>query len=117
MVVIQPGSFLKGKMALYWTGRSHATRDYVDIYRDYDMIAHAAALARDAAYASDFTKLCEAVNVSYQAQLAEGMDRLPDLDQRGVKYCGGGYGGYAAYLFEDRPQRADLVTIEPHCRV
>jgi cytidyltransferase-like protein len=109
--------FLRGKMALYWTGKPHITKDYVNIARDYAAIARAGALAREAAYASDLDKLCDAVSISYQVQLAEGMDKLPDLGQQAAKYAGGGYGGYAVYMFGDRPTQKDLVSIEPYSSV
>ena len=53
------------------------------------------------------------------------MDPLADIDGSiARKYCGGGYGGYALYLFDDPAKRdlaiaatADLRPVEPFCRV
>lgn len=69
--------FLAGCMALYWTGSSHDTPGMVGGVRDYDMIARAGALAREAVWTRSLGKLAEAVAVSYAAQRAEGMAPLP----------------------------------------
>ena len=68
-----------------------------------------------------FNLLCEAVRLSWEMQKKEGMPALPDHGERAKKYCGGGFGGYAVYLFEDRVKRdgfADRVAggwrIEPY---
>ena len=61
----------------------------------------------------------------YQTQLDEGMEPLPVIaGALAHKYCGGGYGGYALYLFEEPSQRARalaahamLRAVEPFCRV
>ncbi|MDB4404536.1 hypothetical protein N9154_04305, partial [Akkermansiaceae bacterium] len=70
--------------------------------------------------------IAKAVGLSYQVQLAEKMDPLPEIEGSiARKYCGGGHGGYALYLFakkEDRERilEADselaknLRPIEPH---
>lgn len=63
-----------------------------------------------------------AVGTSYAMQLKEGMQPLPDHGQLGAKYCGGGWGGYAVYLFETQQQRdafcklPDTTPIEPYIR-
>ena len=52
------------------------------------------------------------------------MSPLPEIgDSRAMKYCGGGHGGYALYLFETPEAREaalesclDLYPIEPYCR-
>jgi hypothetical protein len=53
------------------------------------------------------------------------MDPLPEIPGAiARKYCGGGYGGYALYLF-DKPALRDaaiattpeLRAVEPFCRV
>jgi len=114
--------FLKGRMALYWTGSSHDTPGVVGRPRDFDGIEAAGRLARDAVWASSLDGLAQAVNRSYQVQLGEGMDALPEADA-GVlarKYCGGGFGGYALYLCESEVVRDALCTqtgfrpIEPY---
>jgi hypothetical protein len=56
---------------------------------------------------SDFSRIAEGVRQSYAVQRAEGMDALP-ADVAGAvawKYCGGGFGGYAVYLFSEPAAR------------
>jgi len=107
-------SFLKGRMALLWTGKSHITYNNVDIKRDFDLIAKASLLAREAAdpLKPDYHKLCEAVNLSYRVQLDEGMKPLPEANEMAKKYSGGGHGGYALYLFKDEAARAEFLKQE-----
>ena len=65
--------------------------------------------------------LAAAVAMSYRVQLGEGMDELPQRGELAKKYCGGGWGGYALYLFEEQAARdavvaaggGDAVAIEP----
>jgi hypothetical protein len=53
------------------------------------------------------------------------MDPLPELQGAlARKYCGGGYGGYALYLFPDESSRAAAIAtteqlrpVEPFCRL
>jgi cytidyltransferase-like protein len=116
------GEFLAGRMALYWTGTSHDTPGIVHRTRDYDGITRAGATARAAVWAKDLAGLAEAVRQSYAVQRAEGMAALP-ADLPGAlawKYCGGGFGGYAVYLFSGQAQRdaacarAQFRPIEPY---
>lgn len=109
-------SFLKGHMALYWTGTPHVTAALADRHRDYDLLARGGKLAREAALARDFKKLCEAVHLTHKVQLKEGMKELPDMGARAAKYCGSGHGGYAVYLFDKRPDRGDLLMVEPYMK-
>lgn len=117
------GELLAGRMALYWTGHEHDTPGLADAARDYDAIEAAGKLARQAVLADDLPGLADAVDRSYRVQLAEGMSALPSADgAMSRKYCGGGFGGYACYLFETSAQR-DLAAklpewraIEPYCR-
>ena len=68
--------------------------------------------------------LAVGVQMSYQLQLEEGMQPLPDIGaQLARKYCGGGHGGYALYLYENEAQRdaavdacEDMYPVEPYCR-
>jgi cytidyltransferase-like protein len=111
------GAFLRGRLALYWTGAPHDTPASAKLPRDYDAIARASLSARDAVWRSDFSLLANAVRQSYAVQCAEGMTRLPgdsagpaNVLPAGVKplawkYCGGGFGGYAVYLFADAAER------------
>jgi hypothetical protein len=53
------------------------------------------------------------------------MDPLPEIAGAiARKYCGGGYGGYALYLFAESSRRdsaiatmPELRAIEPFCRI
>jgi cytidyltransferase-like protein len=111
------GEFLRGRMALFWTGESHDTPGIVHGARDYDLIARAGALAREAAWRSDFEGLASAVRQSWAVQTGEGMRPLP-ADIAGAvawKYCGGGFGGYAVYLFADQTSR-DAACVRPGFR-
>ena len=110
-------SFLSGKMALYWTGKQHVTRDLADLDRDYDLLVKGSHIARDAVYKTDYDLLCEGVKITHEVQLKEGMDELPDFGAKAWKYCGGGHGGYAVYLFDERPHLKELLDIEPFMRV
>jgi hypothetical protein len=65
----------------------------------------AAASVKD----QDLRGLCGAINMSYEAQLKEGMLKLPEIKKSlAKKYLGGGHGGYALYVFSNRKER-DLV--------
>jgi len=101
------GDFLRGRMALYWTGAPHDTPGLADRPRDFDAIERASKIARDAVWQNDLGKLADAVRVSWSMQQGEGMTALP-ADVPGAlawKYCGGGFGGYAVYLFAEPAQR------------
>jgi cytidyltransferase-like protein len=122
------GEFLNGRMALFWTGAPHDTPGMVGGPRDYDAIARAGALAREAVWHNDLAQLAAAVSQSYAVQRDEGMAALPGEPAGGEnvpgavawKYCGGGFGGYAVYLFRDPAQRDAACTrrnfrpIEPY---
>lgn len=114
------GEFLQGRMALRWTGCSHDTPGLVEGKRDYDGIERAGALAREAVWRNDLARLAEAVRESYRVQRAEGMASLPgdegELDGAlAWKYCGGGFGGYAFFLFVDHDAR-DTACARPGFR-
>jgi len=116
------GSMIQGLMALLWTGKSHDTPAIASGSRDYTAIAAASRLAREGVRSGEVSKLAEGVAASYAVQLAEGMDPLPEATGcLGRKYCGGGFGGYALYLFANRNDRdvfvkdtADTRSIEPY---
>lgn len=122
------GDFLQGRMALHWTGTPHDTPGIVHGARDYDAIARAGATARAAVWESSLPGLADGVRQSYAVQRAEGMAPLPGDPASGTavpgalawKYCGGGFGGYAVYLFADADARAAACTrpgfrpIEPY---
>jgi len=117
------GEMLRGCLALLWTGTTHDTPGVANCQRDYDQIAHAGSVARRAVIQEDVGLLGEAVRCSYQVQRHEGMDALPDMPGAlAMKYCGGGWGGYAVYLFPAQPARDQFVAqsggiaIEPYLR-
>lgn len=117
------GDFLRGRMALFWTGATHDTPAMADCRRDYNAIARASALAREAVWRSDLLALAAAVRQSYEVQIYEGMHTLPSVhDSIACKYCGGGFGGYGLFLFETEDKRdaavhrSGLLRIEPFVR-
>ena len=101
------GALLGGRMALQWTGRSHSTPGVANQTRDYEAITRAGRTARDAVWHQDLMELTDAVRQSYAVQRAEGMEPLPDDITGAVawKYCGGGFGGYAVFVFADPASR------------
>lgn len=104
------GDWLKGLMALHWTGKSHRTADVVNIPRSLNTIENAGVLGCKAAMRCDVGLLASAIDMSYEAQIGEGMEKLPVLGLAG-KYCGAGWGGYAVYLFESTELR-DAAVME-----
>jgi hypothetical protein len=121
----QNGDFLTGLMAVLWTGQSHDTPGVADHPRDFDRIAESGRIARDGALHADLQRLAEGVTVYHETQLAEGMEPLPEIaGSIARKYCGGGYGGYGLYLFDDPENRTKAISshpmlraVEPFCRV
>lgn len=111
------GDELNGLMAVLWTGKPHDTPGLADQPRDYDTIAKSGRIARDAVLAGDLDKLAEGIGVYHSVQLSEGMDPLPEIPGATArKYCGGGHGGYALYLFEERAARDNALSHEPSLR-
>eukprot|EP00879_Flechtneria_rotunda_P012500 GHRR01013052.1.p1 GENE.GHRR01013052.1~~GHRR01013052.1.p1 ORF type:complete len:378 (+),score=85.22 GHRR01013052.1:427-1560(+) len=108
------GDFLHGKMALLWTGQPHVTYEKTDLTRDYDLVEAAGRTARQAVLPGQesMQTLAEAVQLSYRMQLHEGMDKLPEHGELAKKYCGGGWGGYAVYLFPDAGSRKAFLRLE-----
>ena len=119
------GDFLHGHMALHYTDIQHDTPGNADNDRDYDMIEAAGLLAKDAVRDASISKLGEAVSLTYQIQLKEGMRPLPEAAGCiGRKYAGGGWGGYALYLFHETRDRDAFVAsancnrpIEPYITI
>jgi cytidyltransferase-like protein len=116
------GEFLRGRLALFWTGHDHDTPDLANRPRDFDAIERAGKIARDAVWHSDLGQLGAAVRESYAMQLGEGMNPLPG-DVTGAlacKYAGGGFGGYAVFLFAEKVARdaacarKNFRAIEPY---
>jgi cytidyltransferase-like protein len=111
------GALLGGRMALLWTGREHDTPGVVDQARDYGAIEIAGRMARDAVWANDFGGLAAAVRASYGVQRSEAMRALPEVASAAAwKYCGGGFGGYAVYLFDRTVDRDEWVKSEAGAR-
>jgi len=105
------GDFLLDHMALHYTGISHDTPANADNLRDYDLIKKAGTTARDGVFNSSATLLGKAIQMSYAAQIKEGMSELADAPGCvGRKYCGGGWGGYALFLFEQSTDRDAFVS-------
>lgn len=119
------GDFLTGCMAILWTGKSHDTPGVANQPRDYERIAMSARIARDGALHANRQRLAEGMSAYHQTQLDEGMEILPVIPAAlACKYCGGGHGGYALYLFEGAELRTralamseKLRAVEPFCRV
>lgn len=90
--------------------------------RDYNLVEKAGQLARQAVLPDqeNLQGLAAAVQVSYQMQRQEGMAALPNHGELAKKYCGGGWGGYAVYLFGSSEERDAFVqtqgahSIEPY---
>lgn len=118
------GDFLRGCMAVYDTRIKHNTPGLASLSRNYDRIARAGRVARLGVLQQDVAVLSVAVQLSYQQQLEEGQAPLPPIEGAlAHKYCGGGHGGYALYLFASGQDRAralqqceDLYPVEPYCR-
>jgi glycerol-3-phosphate cytidylyltransferase-like family protein len=118
------GEMLRGRPALLWTGQPHDTPSVADRARDYDHIQKAGELAREGVLRENLDLLAESVRRSYQAQLDEGILPLPTVSNAlAWKYCGGGWGGYALYLFASPTNRdefvrvRDALLIEPFLRL
>ena len=105
------GDFLNGLMALHYTDIAHDTPANADNDRDYDQIEAAGHLAQEAVIEANLNKLGAAVDLSYKMQLKEGMSKLSDASGCiGRKYSGGGWGGYALYLFSNKGDRDSFVA-------
>jgi len=109
--------FLRGRMLLYWTGKPHVCAELADQPRDYSSIIRISQKAAE-------LDLPESMELSYVLQLAEGMEPIPRLgDEEAKKYCGGGWGGYALYLYASEKERdaahaanPKTICIEPYLR-
>jgi cytidyltransferase-like protein len=119
------GDFLSGKLAILWTAGSHDTPGVVNLARDYDRIALSGRIARDGVLQASIQLLAEGISIYHSTQLDEGMEPLPVIPQAiASKYAGGGYGGYALYLFDSSSARDQAIAttdglraVEPFCKV
>jgi cytidyltransferase-like protein len=117
------GEMLRGRMALWWSGIPHNTPGMAEHQRDYDAIAAAAEIAREGVLKNDPALLGRGIDASYQVQIREGMSPLMEAAGcLGRKYSGGGFGGYALYLFDSPASRDAYLSatpaarpIEPYC--
>ncbi|MCQ2364492.1 MAG: cytidyltransferase [Akkermansia sp.] len=118
------GEFLRGRMAIFDTRIKHNTPGLAGLERPFRKIAKAASVARLGIKEQDIAVLAIGVQMSYQLQLEEGQAPLPEIGEcLAHKYCGGGHGGYAVYLYETPEAREaalesceDLYPVEPFCR-
>ena len=111
------GDMLKGLMAIYYCEDDHDTPSIVDKNRNYDLIFNAGKVAHEAVIHEDLDKLAKAIQMSYNVQLSEGMSPLLDIENcLAYKYCGGGWGGYALYLFSSNLDRKKFVNDHPHAK-
>ena len=117
------GEMLRGRMALLWMGLPHDTSAVADLRRDFDASYLAGQQAREAVFRENIEDLTESVRLSYQTQLREGMQPLSEVPRAlAWKYCGGGWGGYALYLFATEADRDTwarddrVMAIEPYLK-
>lgn len=118
------GSMLKGRMAIFYTGSQHDTPGMSEDERDYDMIVESSKIAAEGVEQQDIQKLAAGTRLYHEMQLKEGMKPLEVVDgMLAHKYCGGGFGGYALYLFDDPAKRNAFVSaterarsVEPYVR-
>ena len=111
-------------MGLAWTGNDHDTPSFVDNERDFQLIAKSARIARVGVLEANVFTLADGIKTYYSSQINEGMKPLPDVKKAlACKYCGGGFGGYALYLFGSKTDRDAWVgisndhrAIEPWCK-
>jgi cytidyltransferase-like protein len=112
------GMMLRGFMALWWSGKPHDTPSMANQKRDYAAIGAASRIAREGVMKQDIPLLGDGIAASYAVQLNEGMPPLPEAAGcLGRKYCGGGFGGYALYLFGSEKERTDFVNHTTGARV
>ena len=116
------GDMLAGRLAVRWLGAEHDTPGFADDQRDYDKIERSGHLAREGVVNESLDRLAEGIGCYHEVQLEEGMEPLPEVaGSIARKYCGGGHGGYALYLFEGEARRdaavaaiAEMRAIEPY---
>ena len=118
------GDMVKELTALLYTEEQHDTPEIAARARNYQLIYDAGTVAAEAVLREDVGRLAEAIRMSYGVQIEEGMNPLPHREScLACKYCGGGWGGYAVYLFQSANDRnafvksnAQAKAIEPFVR-
>jgi hypothetical protein len=111
------GNMLKGLMAINFTQQEHDTPDIAERKRDYDSIYQAGQVAAQAVLHEDIDTLAKAVRMSYELQMGEGMEPLIESENcLACKYCGGGWGGYAVYIFSNPEQRDKFVNEQSYAK-
>ena len=111
-------------MAILYTGSEHDTPKMADECRDYVRIAQSSLIARAGVMERNIHELAAGVALYHSVQLQEGMAPLPVVgEELAKKYLGGGFGGYALYLFASREDRDAAVclhggmrAVEPFCK-
>jgi cytidyltransferase-like protein len=110
------GDFLRGRMALLFTGSTHDTAALADkADRNFELIAESGRIAREGVWQENIHRLAEGIKVYYASQLDEGMRPLDDFLNEpssaiACKYCGSGHGGYAVFLFNSEAEREAFVA-------
>jgi len=105
------GDFLNGLMALSYTGVQHDTPANANNERDFELIKRAGLEAYKGVINTNVELIANGIELSYAAQLKEGMEPLHRVDNSiARKYCGGGWGGYAVYIFKERKHRDKFVS-------
>lgn len=108
--------FLTG-MYLYWTGRTHNTPEIVNNNRDYELIKRAGRVGYFGVLNQNLDQIHLSVALSYEAQIKEGMKELELFGEIAKKYCGGGWGGYALYMFDSSAEtQHNMLKIEGYIR-
>jgi hypothetical protein len=110
------GEWLAGLMLIKWTTSSHDTKSLVSHFHDLQMIQEAGDLAYFAHQDKNLEALAQAIDLSYCAQIREGMKPLWREKSIARKYLGSGHGGYALYLYDSkttRDQRAAKLVGRP----
>lgn len=112
--------WLNGLMALWYAGKPHSTADLLHLPRNYRALADASHIAAEAVKKANLTRLAEAINLTHNVQLEEGMEGVPSaLRSLAYKYVGSGHGGYVLYLFVAEKDRNDFcektgaLAVEP----
>jgi len=100
-----PADWLRGLMAIRWTGQGHSTPELAALSRSYADIVLASIQAQYAVVNRDVAALATAIANSYFAQIGEGMAPLDFWGALAVKYLGSGWGGYALHLFNSPDNR------------